>query len=125
MQTGMGVFLEGLRGLGFAPTSVAGRPDHVVIDYEVETGKFAGTKLRLGFIVPPDFPVTPPSGIHVAALIHPFKGDGQHPTRQAISASMRCWLASTKGRVSAGFIPRARRVVHDKSRIQKSRTARS
>lgn len=80
MQTGTSAFCEGLRGLGCAPTSVAGKPDHVVIDYEVETGKFAGAKLRLGLIVPPDFPVTPPSGIHVAALIHPFKGDGQHPT---------------------------------------------
>jgi hypothetical protein len=79
MLAGAPVFLEGLRGLGYEPTTLPGRPDHVVIDYEVETGRLAGLKLRLGFIVPGDFPFTPPGGLHVSAIIHPFQGGGPHP----------------------------------------------
>ena len=66
MQTGVEVFLEGLRALGYKPTTLANNPNHVVIDYEVESGKFAGTKLRLGFVVPADFPMTTPTGPHVS-----------------------------------------------------------
>lgn len=57
-----------------------GKLDHVVIDYRVDSGKFVGTNLRLGFVVPADFPVTPPSGIHISSLIHPYKAGGDHPT---------------------------------------------
>lgn len=80
METGVDAFLKGLRDLGYVPTVLKDKPDHVVIDYTVESGKFAGTKLRHGFIVPVDFPVNPPSGIHIAALIHPVQGGGTHPT---------------------------------------------
>jgi hypothetical protein len=80
MLTGFEAFIEGLRDLGYAPIAIEGKPDHVAIDYEVETGKFSGLNLRLGFIVPPDFPVTPPSGVHVSTLIHPCQGGGTHPT---------------------------------------------
>ena len=80
MQTGVEVFLEGLRGLGYHPTTLPQNPDHVVIDYEVESGKFAGTKLSLGFVVPADFPLNPPSGVHLSSLIHPTQGGGVHPT---------------------------------------------
>jgi hypothetical protein len=71
MQTGVEVFLQGLRDLGYKPATLPGKPDHVVIDYEVETGKFGGTKLRLGFVVPPDFPMVTPTGPHVSPRIHP------------------------------------------------------
>jgi hypothetical protein len=80
MQTGVEVFLNGLRDLGYEPMVLEGKPDHVVIDYTVESGRFAGIKLRHGFIVPADFPVTTPSGIHIAALIHPAQSGGTHPT---------------------------------------------
>jgi hypothetical protein len=80
MRTGVEVFLEGLRELGYKPEALPGKPDHVVIDYEIESGKFAGVKLKLGFVVPADFAITPPSGIHVSAAIHPCQGGGQHPT---------------------------------------------
>jgi len=80
MQTGVEVFLEGLRGLGYKPTTLPKNPDHVVIDYEVESGRFAGTKLKLGFVVPADFPINPPSGVHLSSLIHPAKSGGDHPT---------------------------------------------
>jgi hypothetical protein len=80
MQMGVEVFLKGLRDLGYEPLVLNGKADHVVIDYTVENGKFVGTKLKQGFIVPVDFPLNPPTGIHVAALIHPFQPNGAHPT---------------------------------------------
>lgn len=80
MQAGIELFLKGLGDLGYEPIVLAGKPDHVVIDYVVESGRFAGRKLKHGFIVPPDFPVIPPSGIHIAALIHPVQSGGTHPT---------------------------------------------
>ena len=71
MQTGVEVFLEGLRSLGYKPFTLPDNPNHVVIDYTVESGKFAGTKLRLGFVVPADFPMTTPTGPHISPRIHP------------------------------------------------------
>jgi hypothetical protein len=102
MRTGVEMFLGGLRGLGYAPTTLPKNPDHVLIDYEVESGKFAGTKLKLGFVVPADFPVNPPSGIHVSSLIHPTQSGGAHPTggvhrdqalpfQQALSGQWQYW----------------------------------
>jgi hypothetical protein len=80
MNAGVGVFVQGLCDLGYSPITLPKLPDHVAIDYVVETGKCAGRRLKLGFIVPSDFPMTPPSGIHVALLIHPEQAGGQHPT---------------------------------------------
>jgi hypothetical protein len=80
MLTGTEAFVAGLTQLGYRPEVIAGHPDHVVIDYEVESGRYFGARIRLGFIVPPDFPVTPPSGLHVSPHIHALKSDGQHPS---------------------------------------------
>jgi hypothetical protein len=81
IRTSVEVFIEGLKTLGYSPAALPGKPDHVVIDYEVPTGLFAGKKVRLGFIVPADFPLTPPSGPHVSPNIHTISGrGGQHPT---------------------------------------------
>jgi hypothetical protein len=81
IRTSVGVFIEGLKNLEYSPAPLPGKPDHMVIDYEVPTGRFAGKKVRLGFIVPADFPMTPPSGPHVSPRIHPITGGGgQHPT---------------------------------------------
>lgn len=74
-------FSAGLVALGYRPEPLPGKPDHIVIDYEVESGKFAGTRVRHGFIVPGDFPLTPPSGPHVSPHIHPINTNGgPHPT---------------------------------------------
>ena len=78
--TGPAAFCRGLVALGYQPEPVPGRPDHIVIDYEVQSGKFVGKKVRHGFIVPVDFPLTPPSGPHVSPHIHPISPGGQHPT---------------------------------------------
>lgn len=36
------------------------------VEYEVKDGPLQGTKVRLGFVVPPEFPRTPPSGPHLS-----------------------------------------------------------
>jgi len=111
MQTGVEVFLKGLRELGYEPVVLDGKPDHVAIDYAVESGKFAGTKLKHGFIVPADFPINPPSGIHVAASFTPFRAVALTP-REAYIASRRRhsskrWEAS--GNTGHGRPPSGRR----------------
>ena len=80
MSTGVKVFTQGIEELGYSPVASDGRPDHIVIDYVVPVGRFAGQKVQLGFIVPPDFPMTPPSGAHVSPQIHPLLSGGTHPT---------------------------------------------
>lgn len=80
MQTGVEAFLKGLRELGYEPMVLDGKSDHVVISYTVQSGKFAGKMVKLGFVVPADFPVNTPTGIHVAEMIHPLQGGGTHPT---------------------------------------------
>lgn len=71
-------FTAQLRELGYSPTEhVEGR---VMFPYEVEVGRLAGTKVALGIQVPPDFPIQPPSGIHVSPRIHPIQPSGVHPT---------------------------------------------
>ena len=79
-RTGVEHFIVGLQTTGFEPTQLPDRPDHIMFDYIVETGKFAGRKVRLGLIVPADFPLTPPSGPHVSPSIHPINASGSHPT---------------------------------------------
>jgi hypothetical protein len=79
-RTGVEPFISGLKLLGYEPTQLPNHPDHVTFDYVVETGKFAGRCVRLGLIIPQDFPLTPPSGPHVSPGIHPINPNGDHPT---------------------------------------------
>ena len=78
--TGVDGFLRGLTALGYSPTGLSGKPDHIVFDYAVATGSHAGKIVRLGLVVPADFPLTPPGGPHVSPLIHPFSPNGAHPS---------------------------------------------
>jgi hypothetical protein len=77
---GMELFVAGLRKLGYSPQIVNNKPDHVVFAYTVATGKYAGKQVRLGLVVPGDFPMTPPGGLHVSPRIHPNKDGQVHPT---------------------------------------------
>jgi hypothetical protein len=77
--TGVGAFVIGLQGLGCRPTALGSKANHVVFDYTVMTGSHAGKQVRLGFIVPPDFPLTAPTGPHVSPRIHAFQSGGNHP----------------------------------------------
>jgi hypothetical protein len=78
-QIGVAAFVHGLAEMGLNPVVLPGKPDHVAFDYEVSCGKYAGTKVRHGLIVPADFPLTPPSGPHVTPHIHPIVAGGTHP----------------------------------------------
>jgi hypothetical protein len=80
MSTGVEAFSAGLIAIGYEPVFLMGYPDHISIRYTVESGKFVGQDVHIGFIVPSDFPVTPPTGPHVSPHIHPLKQDGLHPT---------------------------------------------
>lgn len=79
--TGPSAFADGLRNLGYEPTALEKAPDHVVFDYPVEVGRFKGQTVRLGFVVPQDFPNTTPSGPHVSPHILPIhpSNDVPHP----------------------------------------------
>lgn len=78
-SAGLTRFVDGLRSLGFQPVATPNSSDAVHFDYVVETGKFAGKAVRIGLIIPTDFPNTPPGGPHISPPIHPVCGGGTHP----------------------------------------------
>ena len=95
-KTGLAAFVEGLERLGFAPTVLAGHADHVVIDYIVQTGKFAGKAVKHGFIVPGDFPLSVPGGPHVSPRIHSHQPTGVHPLGGCHNGSSQGFEDETK-----------------------------
>lgn len=71
-------FVEQIRGLGFQVRFVDGQ---AIFPYTVPVGRLAGQEIHLGFVIPGDFPTTPPSGPHVKPQILPLNPrSGQHPT---------------------------------------------
>lgn len=80
VSPGLIAFIQGLQALGYEPTALKGAANHVIFDYTVESGKFRGTKVRHGLVIPSDFPMTPPSGPYVSPEIHPIQPQsGPHP----------------------------------------------
>ena len=74
-------FITQLQALGYTVTEYGG--NRVAISYIVPLGTFADREIMLGFEVPGDFPLTPPSGPHIsprllpnntAANVHPAGG---------------------------------------------------
>jgi hypothetical protein len=80
VSAGVMAFCKELIALGYAPISLPTQPNHVTFDYEVPSGKHAGLKIKQGFIIPDDFPLTPPSGPHVSLDLHAVRSGGEHPT---------------------------------------------
>jgi hypothetical protein len=73
-----GDFLVQLKELGYDAAEIgAGR---VAFPYTVQSGHFAGTNVRIGFEVPPDFNLSPPSGPHISPRLYPNQPGGAHPT---------------------------------------------
>jgi len=71
-------FAAGLQELGY---EVAELPDgHLWFRYTVEVGKFAGTTVDIGLVIPDDFPINVPHGPHVRPHIHEVGKKGEHPT---------------------------------------------
>ena len=89
-------FIEQLRAMGYAAED---RGDgKVVLNYTVETGKFAGRVVRLGFVVAGDYSLNPPSCVHVSPALlpeHP-QNDVPHPaggvhSNQSFDAEFQYW----------------------------------
>lgn len=78
-KTGLAAFAAGLRDLGYTPQNVPDNPGSLYFDYRVESGVFAGKTVRIGLVIPQDFPMNPPTGPHVSPDIHPINTDGPHP----------------------------------------------
>lgn len=79
-ETGPKLFVRSLEAMGFKPRVSGEAKDHVVIDYPVMSGRHKGLVVKVGIVVPPDFPMTWPSGPHISPKIHAPMGGGQHPT---------------------------------------------
>lgn len=71
-------FAKQLREMGHDVTE---QPDGCVsFPYTIEIGKFEGQVIALGFIVPPDFPLNPPTGPHLKPRLLPINAtQGLHP----------------------------------------------
>lgn len=71
-------FIEQLRALGYAVEELG--EGKVAFPYSIPTGVFADHQIRLGFTVPGDFPITPPSGPHMSPRLLPLQSGGTHPS---------------------------------------------
>ena len=76
--TGAELFAAQLRAADYSVVELP--DDHVKIFYTVDAGKHMGLTLEMGFVVPKDFPMTPPPGPHIHKLLHSNKSGGEHPT---------------------------------------------
>jgi hypothetical protein len=72
-------FAKQLRAMGYEVTEY---PEaRVSFPYTIETGKFEGQEITLGFVVPPDFSLSPPTGPHIKPRLLPINPpQGPHPT---------------------------------------------
>lgn len=84
-QIGAPLFAAELRRAGYEVVEL--RDHHLKFPYVVNVGKLAGMRVELGFVVPQDFPMTPPSGPHINKLLHPNCSGGEHPTGGIHSSS--------------------------------------
>jgi hypothetical protein len=72
-------FIEQLKALGYAPEERG--ENRIALRYTIPIGRFQGQEIWLGFAVPDDFPLSPPSGPHVSPRLLPLHpgGDLPHP----------------------------------------------
>jgi hypothetical protein len=92
IKTGVDAFGAGLKEAGYQPELVPGKPDHVAFAYEVPAGKHVGKQVNIALVVPPDFPISAPGGMHVSPLIHPTKNGGDHPSGGVLDSSFQGYL---------------------------------
>jgi hypothetical protein len=71
-------FAKQLKAIGYDVTEY---PDaRVSFPYAIEIGKFVGQEITLGFLIPPDFPLNPPTGPHIKPGLLPINtASGDHP----------------------------------------------
>jgi len=75
-------FREGLEALGY--TVELKDTDKVIIPLTIAEGRFSNQNIRVGFQVPGDFPMSSPSGPHIAPRLIPISNAQDH-TRAAES----------------------------------------
>jgi hypothetical protein len=72
-------FIAQLKAMGYEVTEHG--DNKVSFPYVVPLGRFMGQEIRLGFVVPPDFHITPPSGPHISPKLLPANPNaGPHST---------------------------------------------
>lgn len=73
-------FINQLAELGYTVEQLS--DNKIAFHYEIPAGRFKGQKIKLGFDVPPDFPLSPPSGPHLSPHLLPINAAAPaHPTR--------------------------------------------
>ncbi len=71
-------FTKQLKELGFEAKDLG--DGKISFHYLIPTGRFANHQINLGFIIPSDFSLTPPSGLHISPRLLPLQPGGVHPT---------------------------------------------
>lgn len=73
-------FKDGLEKLGYEVEDFEN--DQLAIRYKISKGRFKDKEIKVGFVVPTDFEVTPPSGPHISLRLLPLNPSGaDHKTR--------------------------------------------
>lgn len=75
--SGADLFVDQMTKLGYQVEQLG--DGHIAFDYDVEVGKFQGQMFRTGLLIPPSFPLEPPSGPHISPHVHPCGAGGDHP----------------------------------------------
>lgn len=86
---GQDKFADGLTELGFSVSKEGN--DRVVTDYTIHEGRFANHQIKLGIIVPGDFEITPPSGIHISPRLIPVNPNAPDHSRATDSPLGNEW----------------------------------
>lgn len=76
-------FIEGLQALGYQPDISGG--NRVIFDYKVKKGTHKGKEIKIGFDIPLDWNLIPPSGPHVTLILPLNPSAPKHPERVAES----------------------------------------
>lgn len=77
-------FIDDLKALGYEPEVLS--ENRIAFSYVVPEGKFKDQTIKLGFEIPTDWNLTPPSGPHISPRLLPIKADAAgHPERVAES----------------------------------------
>jgi len=80
-------FVSGLKGMGSEARDL-GENRVAIENYVIKSGRFNGRIVTVGIEIPPDFPVTPPTGPHITPCLLPINPNGAtHTDRTAPSPS--------------------------------------
>jgi hypothetical protein len=83
-------FTSGLKDLSYEVEVLS--ESRVVISYTPFDGKLKGKLIKVGIEVPPDFEMTPPTGLHISpALLVINESAPTHPERVAVSPFGKEW----------------------------------